>query len=192
MTEQTAQGPGPRRGRRLSRDRLTAIGVGIVAAGLIALFVTSGTATDPRATDTNRIVGRTAPDISATDTLGRPFRVQDYRGQWLLLNFFATWCTPCKVEHPELLAFSEEHKVRGDAAVASVAYNDRPGAVQEFFAENGGDWAVVADGESNFSIEYAVLALPESYLIDPNGRVVHKFTGGIRRGEVDAEIAKRS
>lgn len=165
--------------------------VGVVLVALIALFVSAGGAKDPLALDTNKLVGKPAPAIDATDTEGRPFRVSDYRGQWLLVNFFATWCAPCIKEHPELIAFSQEH-ADGSASVVSVAYNDTPQKVRDFFAERGGDWAVIADDEHDFSLDYAVVGLPESYLIDPDGVVAHKFLGGITADEVNSVIRQSS
>lgn len=166
--------------------------VGVVVVALVVLFLSADIDQDPLAVDTNQLVGKPAPVIDATDTEGRPFSVGDYRGRWLLVNFFATWCGPCIKEHPELVAFSEEHARLGDASVVSIAYNDEPSAVSEFFGRNGGDWAVIADDENNFSITYAVVGLPESYLIDPDGVVVHKFVGGITKAEVEAEMAERA
>ena len=163
--------------------------VGVVAVALIVLFVTSDIDKDPLEIDTNQLVGRRAPAIDALDTEGRSFRVSDYQGRWLLVNFFATWCTPCIVEHPQLKAFAEAHSRTGDASVVSVAFNDEPAKVKEFFQQHGGDWAVIADEKSDFSIDYAVVGLPESYLVNPEGIVVHKFVGGITKSEVEAEMA---
>lgn len=163
--------------------------VGVAAVALIALFLTADINSDPLAVDTNQLVGKPAPSIDSTDTKDRPFRLDDYRGRWVLLNFFATWCGPCITEHPELIAFDQAHRSAGDASVVSVAFNDEPEEISDFFATNGGDWAVVADDESDISIAYAVIALPESYLIDPEGVVVHKFSGGITRGEVERVMA---
>lgn len=166
--------------------------VGVVAVALIVLFLTADIDGDPLDIDTNRLVGKPAPAIDATDTAGRPFSIGDYRGRWLLVNFFAQWCGPCIKEHPELVAFSEAHSRLGDASVVSVAYNDTAKAVKEFFAENGGDWAVIADSKSDYAIEYAVVGLPESYLVNPEGVIVHKFVGGITKAGVEAEMAKNA
>jgi len=166
------------------------VAVGVVAAALIALFVSADPKTDPLALDTNQLEGRSAPPIDTVDNEGRMFRLNDYRGRWVLLNFFATWCTPCIVEHPELVAFSEAHKADGDASVVSVAFNDPPESVREFFETRGGEWAVLPD-DGNISISYGVVGLPESYLIGPDGVVVRKFVGGVTQAEVEAEMARR-
>lgn len=173
-------------GRRVA---IVAAGVGLAGVALVALLAV-GDQSDPLATDTNRIVGQPAPKIRATDSEGRPFDLDDYRGRWVLLNFFATWCVPCIQEHPELVAFDEAGRKEGNAAVVSVAYNDTAEAVQEFFDTRGGDWAVIAD-EGDVSLDYAVVGLPESYLISPDGVVVEKFIGGVTRADIERRIAEQ-
>ena len=74
--------------------------------------------------------------------------------------------------------------------MVSVAYNDTAEAVQEFFDTRGGDWAVIAD-EGDVSLDYAVVGLPESYLISPDGVVVEKFIGGVTRSEIERRIAEQ-
>ena len=174
------------------RHRVAAVAgiVGVVAAALIALFVSADQKSDPLALDTNQLVGRQGPPIETEDSEGRTFRLSEYRGRWVLLNFFASWCGPCITEHPELVAFSEAHKADGDASVVSVAYNDPPESVRNFFDTNGGDWAVLSD-DGDISLNYGVVGLPESYLIDPDGIVVRKFVGGVTKAEVEAEMARQ-
>jgi cytochrome c biogenesis protein CcmG/thiol:disulfide interchange protein DsbE len=169
--------------------RLIAVAVGVVGIGLIVLLATRPLGERSTASP---LLGELAPAIQATDTSGAPFDVDAYRGRWLLLNFFATWCGPCVVEHPELVRFAERHQLVGDAAVASVAFNEQPSVVAEFFDANGGDWPVVAEGNGRFALEYGVVRLPESYLIAPDGTVVHKFEGGITADGVDAVIDQLS
>jgi cytochrome c biogenesis protein CcmG/thiol:disulfide interchange protein DsbE len=174
-------------------NRRSAVTGGVVALVVVVLVYLFATApTDPDREGSNPLIGKSAPIIESTDSTGRAFRLSDYRNRWLLVNFFATWCTPCKIEHPQLVAFDREHSAIGDASVVSVAYDDEPAAVAEFFAQNGGDWPVIASGAENFSLQYGVVKLPESYLIDPGGIVVHKFVGGVTVDGLDAEIAKRA
>src|SRR3546814_7964023 len=79
--------------------------------------------------------------------------MDDWRGRWVAVNFFASWCTPCIQEHPELVAFDEAHREAGDAAVVSVTYDDRTDDAKEFFAKRGGDWPVVDDPENSIRSE---------------------------------------
>ena len=172
------------------RSALIAGIVGVVVLALVILFAASGP--DTGESGTNPLIGRPAPSIAAVDTKDRPFRIEDYRGRWLLVNFFATWCGPCKQEHPELVAFSQEHQRSADASIVSVAYDEKPQAIQEFFDANGGDWAVLAKGADDYSLQYGVVQIPESFLVDPDGTVVHKFIGGITAADVDRQIAEQA
>lgn len=177
----TAAPPTPAVPARRRTALIVSICVGTVVALLIVLLATSPS--DPDRDVSSPVVGRPAPTIDATDTAGRPVAIDDYRGKWLLLNFFATWCGPCKVEQPELVALSSS------VPIVSVAFDDEPDAVTEFFRANGGSWPVVAEGNARIALDYGVVKLPESYLIDPAGRVVHKFDGGVTAAEVSSLVA---
>jgi cytochrome c biogenesis protein CcmG/thiol:disulfide interchange protein DsbE len=104
-----------------------------------------------------------------------------------VVNFFATWCTPCRVEHPELVAFSEAHEEAGDASVLSVVFDDQPENVAAFFAEQGGSWPVVDGG--GVILDWAVAQVPESFIVAPTGLVAAKVTGGVTQAGLDALIA---
>jgi len=160
---------------------------GVIAAALIVVLAASPVQSDR--SSGSPLIGSLAPEIDAADTDGEPFDIDRYRGSWVLLNFFATWCGPCKIEHPELVAFAERH-AGGEAFVISVAFNEEPEVVEQFFAENGGDWPIIAEGNGRFALEYGVVRLPESYLIAPDGTVVAKFEGGVTSAEVDSVISR--
>lgn len=165
------------------RVRWIALAVGVVAAALIILLATSPGGSERTAP--SPVVGKLAPPIDAMTTDGTPFSLDDLRGQWTLVNFFATWCAPCRVEHPELVTLAD---ARGDSSIVSVSFNDEPAAVRRFFDENGGSWPVIAEGNARIALDYGVIKLPESYLVAPDGRVAAKFNGGVRAREVQAVI----
>src|SRR5690606_12069380 len=96
----------------------------------------------------------------------------DHRGEWVVVNFFASWCGPCRQEHPELVAFSERHAARGDASVVSVAFSDAEDDARAFFEELGGDWPVLIEGTGRIGIDFGVTGVPETYLVAPDGTVV--------------------
>lgn len=159
----------------------------VVVAALVAVLATSDN--DPERATASPLIGKLAPEITATDTQGRAVELRRYAGKWVVVNFFATWCGPCRVEHPELVRFDEARSRSGDAALISVAYNEDPAIVRAFFANNGGDWPVVAAGRENFALEYGVVKLPETFLISPDSRIVRKFDSGVTAAQLDSAIA---
>jgi cytochrome c biogenesis protein CcmG/thiol:disulfide interchange protein DsbE len=108
----------------------------------------------------------------------------------VVVNFFATTCVPCVVEHPELVAFNDEYAPLGEASVVSIAFSDTSQNVRDFFAENGGDWAVLAEDTGRHAISYGVAAVPETYLVAPTGIITSKFIGGVTKADIEAEIAR--
>ncbi len=176
----------------IRRPRRTALiisaTVGVVMALLLVLLAVSPS--DPDRATGSVLIGKTAPAFRSVDTKGRTVDAADYRGRWLLVNFFASWCIPCKVEQPELIAWSARHETSGEASLVSIAFDDGPDAVVAFFAANGGDWPVVPDQVARIAQDYGVVKLPESFLISPDGVVVTKFEGGVTADGIDAVMAK--
>jgi cytochrome c biogenesis protein CcmG/thiol:disulfide interchange protein DsbE len=159
--------------RRSHVARNAAIVVGIVLVGLIVLLATRGTSSSSE----SRIVGQAAPEFAGQTLERENFRLSTHRGEWVLVNFFATWCAPCRVEHPELVEFVEQH--RGDPVeVVSVAYgNDQEDDLRRFFAEEGGDWPVIPAQTGRISLDYGVTGVPETYVVAPSGQVIARFEG---------------
>ena len=163
-------------------------GVVAVALGaLVLLFATSPKGEDSSTSADSPIEGKLAPALSGTTVDGQKFDLDKQRGKWVLVNFFATWCPPCVQEHPQLVKFSQD--TAGTAQVVSVAFDDTPEKINEFFAEKGGDWPVLAKETDNASIDYGVVKLPESFLVNPEGTVVKKLAGGVTAAELEKIIA---
>ena len=131
------------------------------------------------------LVGKPAPPIEGTTVDGTRAALADLKGKWVVVNFFATWCVPCRQEHPELIRFSEAHEAAGDAAVLGVIYSDNAQAVKEFRDKEGGGWAMLADPKGRVALDYGVAGVPESFLISPDGLVVAKLLGGVRAADLD-------
>ncbi len=162
-------------GRRRHVARWVALGVGVVLVVFVIVLATRPSADErPIA---GELVGKAVPPVTGPTLDGGTYDIDTRRGEWVVVNFFATWCTPCLVEHPELVRFSEEHAAAGDASVVSVAFQDSPEALQEFFADNGGDWPVVVGDTGRTAIDFGVTGVPESYVVAPSGVVVAKFEG---------------
>jgi cytochrome c biogenesis protein CcmG/thiol:disulfide interchange protein DsbE len=179
------EGEGARRPRRRTAV-VVAVVLAVVLALLIGVLATREPATD-RLSD-SPLIGRAAPAITGTGFDGEAFDLDALRGRWVVVNFFATWCVPCRVEHPELVRFAEAHP--DDAAVVSVVFDDEPADVQAFFEENGGEWPVVPGEGTGVILDYAVSGVPESFVVSPNGVVVAKVTGGVTAEGLDQVIAQ--
>jgi len=173
----------------VSRRTAALVGVvAVVAAAFVWLLAThSPSASTPTG---SAAVGRLAPALTGTTLDGSAFDLDDLRGDWVVVNFFATWCPPCVAEHPELVRFADDNRDR--AQVVSVAFDDTDERVAAFFRENGGDWPVLTGDTGAASLDYGVVKLPESYVVDPNGTVVAKLDGGVTADELQAVIDGRT
>ena len=191
MTDPTvATDPQPTARRRRAGRAVALVALAVaVAVAVLVIFLALG---DPqRGTLIGRsAVGKPAPPITGLTLAGDTFDLDDHRGRWVLVNFFATWCAGCIQEHPELVAFSERHAGR-DAIVVTVAFDDSPEAVRTFFERAGGDWPVLAGDVGSVPVDYGVTAVPETYLVSPAGYVVDKLVGagGVTAEQLDARIA---
>lgn len=169
--------------------RTAAVVVGVVAVLLLGLLTFEVVAGDDGVR--SGLVGRAAPAVVGTATSGEAVDIDRWRGDWVLVNFFATWCVPCVREHPELVEFARRHGPDGDGIpveVVSIAFDDDPAAVEEFFATRGGDWPVLVEDTGPLALDFGVRGVPESFLISPAGQVVALFYG-VTADAVDEAIA---
>jgi peroxiredoxin len=116
-------------------------------------------------------IGEPAPEFTLPDLDGAPVSLDDYRGSPVLLNFFATWCAPCRLEMPHLQAAYEEHAAEG-LVVLAIDLQESPELVRGYMDELGLTFPAVLDSDSVVSLsKYRVGTLPTSVLIDREGEV---------------------
>jgi cytochrome c biogenesis protein CcmG, thiol:disulfide interchange protein DsbE len=180
-------------GRRPGRSRLVlwvSLGVAAAVAVLVAVLATSGPA-DQVSAD-SPLIGKPAPTISGPNLLGgQPVSLSSYAGKWVLVNFAASWCVPCREEMPQLSAFARDHAASGNAVILTVAYDPTNlSDLAAFLRSQHASWPAVDDGQA--VVDYGVGGLPESYLVDPQGTVVAKYEGEVVAAQLNAVIAKLS
>jgi cytochrome c biogenesis protein CcmG, thiol:disulfide interchange protein DsbE len=177
----------PRGGSHLARN--VAIVVGIVLIAFVALLATrkSDAERQPEA----KVLGQAVPPVVGTTFTGDQYDIDQHRGTWVVVNFFASWCTPCRVEQPELVKFADEHAAAGDVKVVSVVFQpDDEQQVREFMASTGASWPVIGGDTGPISLSFGVTAVPETYLVTPDGQVVAKWEAGLTADALDAQIAR--
>ena len=176
--------------RRTPRTALwIAGGVAVVLALLVAVLATREPATSRLVK--SPLVGHVAPGIeSGTVDGGSTYSLDSRRGEWVLVNFFATWCVPCQQEHDDLVRFADAHAAAGDATVVSVVFSDDAASVRKYFAQRGGAWPVLKDDDGAIATAWGVARVPESYLVAPSGVVVGKVTGGVKFDFLQEQLAR--
>ena len=160
----------------------------VVLVALAALFIGWSLKRDPEFKP-DALVGQTVPETVQPILLNGVAGPQnvDFRtagvGKPMIVNVFASWCAPCRLEHPRLLAL----QARG-VAVVGVAYKDEPEATQAFLDEMGDPFAMVlVDREGRAGLDLGVSGVPESFAVDAMGRIVAKSSGPIL---TDADVER--
>lgn len=128
-----------------------------------------------------------APDVELTTTDGKPLKLSELRGQVVLLNFWATWCMPCRTEIPSLNAMERDISPRG-FKVLGVTTNDTAELVRGFQKDVVRQEYTVAVGEESVANRYAVGVLPTTFIIDRQGRIRHTIIGERSRAQFEALI----
>lgn len=160
--------------RNMSKMGFLAI---LAAVGFIALLAVGLIAKDGPSIE----VGAEAPDMAIERLQGEgEVSLADHRGKWVLLNFWASWCDPCRDEAPAIEKFSRENE---DVVVIGMDSNDLSPDAIKFAEEYDITYELLHDGNGDFMDSYNVKGLPESFLIDPDGNIAY-----IYRGPVDDKI----
>ena len=170
---------------RLKILSLMLVGAGLLVFGAVALVILPkpNPVPEPRVDQTDQSItpaelDEAAPDLELVDLEGREVSLEDYRGQVVLVNNWATWCPPCRAEMPILEAYYQDHKDEGFVLIGIEA-GEPADEVEEFVENYGISFPVWLDPESKAIIGFRNMALPSSYVINPDGMIVHAWTGAV-------------
>jgi cytochrome c biogenesis protein CcmG/thiol:disulfide interchange protein DsbE len=135
-------------------------------------------------------VGNAAPDIQGRDADGLVTKLSDFRGKVVLLDFWATWCPPCKLEIPWLIDIERKNKDRGFAVLGVSMDDEGWEVVKPFMKEVGLNYRVVIGNDATAEMYGNVESLPETFLIDRAGKIAAIHIGLASRKEFEDEVAQ--
>lgn len=158
--------------------------VGLGIALPLLLLLGFGFRHDPQIVE-SPLIGRPAPNFRLADLDGDMVDLAELQGRPVIINFWATYCVPCWVEHPLFMEGAE--RWRGQIAFLGVVYQDDPVLIEEFNAEYGSWGPSLIDEGGRVAIAYGVYGPPETFFIDRDGTIVDKVIGAVTRDQlVDA------
>jgi len=167
----------------------------IAAALLLAIWILGGKAAWPPAASvstakggsTERVapeVGSLAPEFTLKDLQGQEVKLSSLRGHTVLINFWATWCPPCRTEMPDLDAFYQDNQQRGIVVLAINMHEDKD-VVDRFVHSTGVTLPVLIDADGAAATAYNVNYLPTSFFVDPNGIIREMHIGAMNRSTME-------
>ncbi len=133
--------------------------------------------------------GAPAPQFELTGLDGKTYKLSDFKGKPVMINFWASWCPPCRAEMPTLQAAYKEYEAQG-FVILGVNLNESEVAINSFKEKTGITFPILIDKDDHVSRLYDIVPLPTSYFVDKNGVVQGKWTGEISKDQLKALIQK--
>ncbi|MET0920063.1 MAG: TlpA disulfide reductase family protein [Acidimicrobiia bacterium] len=148
---------------------------GSVAAVVVVLGVilAINVGNDPQADQLrSRLLDKPAPAFELKALDGTPVSSASLAGKTVIVNFWNTWCVPCRNELPALQKFWKAHQSDGDVAMIGIVRDDNASDVKKYVRQHGIDWTIAFDPGSKAALDFATTAQPETFAISPSGRIV--------------------
>jgi peroxiredoxin len=181
----------PARRRVLTGIALACVAVGLYLLWPVALHYTAQAILSSE--EAKRVVvepGKAAPDFTLPDANGKRLRLSGYKGKVVLLNFWATWCGPCKTEIPWFIEFEKQFQTRGFTVLGVSMDEDGWKVINPYVAEHKINYPIMLANEEVNESYGGIEALPTTLLIGRDGNVAFLHAGLISREDYEKEIRK--
>lgn len=180
----------------MKRNAVAIVVVAVVVAVMIYAGVRSsrGPKVSPMASNSQPVSttdskGKDAPDFTLQDLQGKQVKLSDFRGKAVLLNFWATFCGPCKVEMPWLVELQKQYGPQGLEIVGVALDDSGKDTIQKFATQMGVNYTIL-QGQDAVGDAYGAVGLPATYYIDRNGKIIDSALGLVSRSEIEDNIKK--
>jgi thiol-disulfide isomerase/thioredoxin len=174
-------------GSRANRNPLALVVVALVAAAMLYFGFHMARRSGPTPLVTK---ASPAPDFTLESLDGKSVRLSDLRGKAVLLNFWATWCGPCKIETPWLVELQKQYGSQGLQVIGVAMDDSGKDEIAKFAKDMGVNYPVLIGKEAVGDDYGGVPALPESFFIGRDGKIVDKIIGLKGKGEIEDSIKK--
>lgn len=152
--------------------RWMALGIGAVVVAFSVLLA-SQVGSDPRAdTKKSQLAGREVPEFEVTTLDGETLTSADLAGKAVIVNFWNSWCIPCRDEHPALKQFYERHADDPNFVLLGIVRDDTKAAAKRWVAAKGDEWTIATDPNGKASLAFGTRGQPETFAVSPDGLVV--------------------
>jgi DsbE subfamily thiol:disulfide oxidoreductase len=160
--------------------------VGLLAGGLFAIAIHLGCQSTGQ--KPSKLLGQPAPAWQLKDLEGKAVSSGDFKGKVVVLNFWATWCPPCRQEIPDFIALQKEYGSRGLTFVGVALDEEGASAVKPFAKDAGINYPLVIGDEKAVTAYESIEVVPTTYVIDRNGIVISRHIGSLSKAEMEQEI----
>jgi len=149
----------------------------VIFLAVLLVCISCGRKADPSEAGTKAVMGAAAPDFLLKSVDGKDVRLSDYRGRVVLLNFWATWCPPCRSEMPSIESLNR--KMSGyDFTILAVSIDGfETSQLRNIVSPNNYTFTVLHDPEQRVADIYLISGIPTTYIIDKNGVIIDKSVG---------------
>lgn len=169
--------------------RWAALAVGVVVAGLAVVLALRVSDAERQTRPRSELLGDPAPEFTVTTMDGEEVTGDSLRGRTVIVNFWNSWCTPCKQEEPALKRLYERHRDEADFVLLGIVRDDSPKAARKAVQERGIEWPMGIDPGDKAALDFGTRGQPETYAITPDGLIAGVQYGPASIADLDTMLA---
>jgi cytochrome c biogenesis protein CcmG/thiol:disulfide interchange protein DsbE len=169
--------------------RWTALGVGVVVVAFAVVLATQVGNDPTAASKTSQLAGKVVPKFTVQALDGQPVTAANLQGKTTIVNFWNTWCIPCREEHPALTEFYAKHADDQNFMMVGIVRDDTKGAVRRWQRNRGDAWTIATDPGGQAALAFGTRGQPETFAISADGLVVGYQYGPTSVDDLDALLA---